>query len=985
VISSVNTLTGAFTYTPNADYNGPDSFTYQLSDGTGVGNVATVFIVVNPVNDPPVANPDSYSVDEDGTLTVPALTGVLANDGDVDLNPLTAVLDSIPANFAAFSFTGTGSFSYTPAAHFNGVDSFTYHATDGLLDSATVTVAITVDSVNDVPSFTKGPNQHVVGGAPATVANWATAISAGPPNESGQTLTFLVTADRPELFTSQPAVSPDGTLNFDPAPNANGVATVTVRVQDSGGTANGGVDTSAPQTFTILVVDIIVNSANDIDDGVCNATHCSLREALAFANFAPNLGPGQRDTVSFAIPGAGSHVIPILSPLPPVAEPVVIDGTTQPGYALTPLVELNGTSAGLGVAGLRLGAGQSDVTGLAINRFEGHGIEITGPGTNSIFTNFIGTDPTGLLPRPNGGSGIRISGSPSNLIRANVLSGNGRAGLRLEAGADSNLVIDNLIGVGFDGTSAVPNAENGVFVLSSSSNSIATNVIAQNNTQGVQVSSGLHNTIRANQIHANGLLGIELGADGVTPNDVSDADGGANGLQNYPVLTRVTTSPTTTGISGTFAGAANTVLVIDYYVSDTCDTSGNGEGATALDNQTVTTNGSGQAVIQVSSGFAATTAGQYLTATATSPLGDTSEFSACRLIDPLPTLTLTGGEVAGVLQINEGNPTMGPPTQALTFFAQLSAASALPVTVAYQTTDGTAQSPSDFLGTSGTLVFAPGETVKQIVVQTVLDADPETDESFTLSLGVPSNAAVGQSQIQIVLKDDDGSAGPLALSVADIGVSEPRTGVRTATFVVSLSDPSFHTVWVDFHTTDGTATQGLDFLSVPGQLVFQPGDVAKTVSVDIRADALREVTETFFLVLTNPQGAILGRGQGTATVADPGSLFTVKPCRLYDSRQASVFVAGELRTLTLTGSCGVPDTAIAISANITVTQPTAPGFIEVFPSDRIAPATSVLNFTSGQTRANNAVVTLSAAGQATFKNVANGTTHVIVDVSGYFE
>jgi CSLREA domain-containing protein len=985
-LSSVNNLTGAFTYTPNLNYNGPDSFTYQLSDGTGVGNVATVFLTVNPVNDPPVANPDPYSVDEDGVLTVSALTGVLNNDTDVDGDPLTAVLDAGPSNAAVFTFTGaTGAFSYTPNANFNGVDSFTYHARDGALNSATVTVAITVNSVNDVPSFTKGPNQHVVGGAPTTVANWATAISSGPPNESAQTLTFLVTTDHPEFFTAQPAVSPSGTLTFDPAPNANGVATVTVRLMDSGGTTNGGVDTSAPQTFTIRVVDLIVNSANDVDDLVCNATHCSLREAITFANVSPNLN-GAPDTIRFAIPGAGAHTIAILSALPAVAEPVVIDATTQPGYAGQPLVELNGTSAGLGTAGLRLGAGSTIVAGFAINRFEGHGIEITGAGSNTIVVNFVGTDPTGLLARPNGGSGIRISGSPNNGLEANVVSGNGRAGVRLEAGADLNVVESNWIGVGRDGTTPVPNGENGVLILSGSSNVLVDNTVAHNNTQGVQISAGLHNEIVFNSIHSNGLLGIELGADGVTPNDAGDADSGANGLQNYPVLTRATTSPTTTGISGTFSGAPNTSLFMDYYVSDTCDPSGYGEGASQLDSQTVTTDAGGQAVIQISSGFPATTAGKYLTATATGPQGDTSEFSACRKIDPLPTLTLTGGETAGVLTINEGNPIAGPPTQALTFFVQLSSPSALPVSVTYQTTDGTAQSPSDYLSLSGSLLFAPGETLKQLVVQTVLDNDPETDETFTLSLGVPTNAVPAQSQIQIVLKDDDGAAGPLSLSVADVGVSEPRTGVRSAGLVVSLSDPAFHTVWVDYHTVNGTATSGLDYTPVSGQLVFQPGDQTKTVPVDVLADSLREGKETFFLVLTNPQGAILGRGQGTATVADPGSLFTLKPCRLSDSRQGSgAFAAGELRTFTMTGSCGVPATAVANSANLTVTQPVAPGFIEIFPSDKIAPATSVLNFVGGQTRANNTIIVLSPTGQATIKNVSNGTTHVIIDVNGYFE
>src|SRR5207249_6196158 len=87
-----------------------------------------------------------------------------------------------------------------------------------------------------------------------TVAGWATAISAGPANESGQTLTFLVTNNsNPGLFSAAPAVAANGTLTYTPVANANGTATITLVLQDNGGTANGGVNTSAAQTFTITV------------------------------------------------------------------------------------------------------------------------------------------------------------------------------------------------------------------------------------------------------------------------------------------------------------------------------------------------------------------------------------------------------------------------------------------------------------------------------------------------------------------------------------------------------------------------------------------------------------------------------------------------------------------------------------------------------------------------------------------------------------
>ncbi len=109
-------------------------------------------------------------------------------------------------------------------------------------------------AVNVAPSFTKGADQTVDEDASEqTVTGWATAISGGPSNESTQTVSFTATTNNDALFSDQPQVSSDGTLTYTPAANANGTATVTVTARDSGGTADGGVDTSAAQTFTITV------------------------------------------------------------------------------------------------------------------------------------------------------------------------------------------------------------------------------------------------------------------------------------------------------------------------------------------------------------------------------------------------------------------------------------------------------------------------------------------------------------------------------------------------------------------------------------------------------------------------------------------------------------------------------------------------------------------------------------------------------------
>src|SRR5207302_437433 len=126
-------------------------------------------------------------------------------------------------------------------------------ANGGVDQSPSVTFTITVVAVNDAPSFNSGGNVAVLEDSGAYSAAWATGVSAGPPDESSQSINFTVTNDNNALFSAQPAISPSGVLTFTPAANANGNATATVSLSDNGGTANGGVDTSASVTFTITI------------------------------------------------------------------------------------------------------------------------------------------------------------------------------------------------------------------------------------------------------------------------------------------------------------------------------------------------------------------------------------------------------------------------------------------------------------------------------------------------------------------------------------------------------------------------------------------------------------------------------------------------------------------------------------------------------------------------------------------------------------
>src|SRR5207249_331615 len=129
---------GSFSYVPAANYNGTDSFTYKANDGQADSGSATVSITITGVNDAPLALNDSYTTTENTTLNV-AAPGVLVNDSDLD--PYTSLSRSLSQpTHGSLTLNGNGSFSYTPAANYNGTDSFTYKANDGLADSGIATV-----------------------------------------------------------------------------------------------------------------------------------------------------------------------------------------------------------------------------------------------------------------------------------------------------------------------------------------------------------------------------------------------------------------------------------------------------------------------------------------------------------------------------------------------------------------------------------------------------------------------------------------------------------------------------------------------------------------------------------------------------------------------------------------------------------------------------------------------------------------------------
>jgi hypothetical protein len=219
-----------------------------------------------------------------------------------------------------------------------------------------------------------------------------------------------------------------------------------------------------------------------------------------------------------------------LSPLPPITDPVVINGFSQPGFETTPLIQLNGTSAN--GHGLQLNAGNSIIRGLVINRFGGAGIVASAGSLSTIDGNYIGVDPTGTVDLGNGQEGIVVNGATSTFIGGagiarNVISGNAAAGIRLTGAATTGTVVHgNYIGTDTSGSAAIPNlrgilVENGVggsFIGLGSAD--ARNVISGNANEGVLILANGENGnfLFGNYIgtNANGSAAVPNGYHGVT-------------------------------------------------------------------------------------------------------------------------------------------------------------------------------------------------------------------------------------------------------------------------------------------------------------------------------------------------------------------------------------------------------------------------------------------------------------------------------------
>ncbi len=636
-------------------------------------------------------------------------------------------------------------------------------------------------------------------------------------------------------------------------------------------------------TAQAVVTSAVVTNLNDSGPG-------SLRQALTDAAN----GFCVPCTITFNIPVPGP--IPVLSPLPISTTVVTIDATTQPGYAGTPIVGVDGSACPCDGLSLQ---GNSSIIGLAVYNFiNGGGVWLEGTGSNSLTNSWIGIDLAGNAA-PNLAGAI-IDGANNNTISNNVISGNTYGVYIFGSPASNNQVVNNFIGTGPGGTGSIPNAV-GVFLDAfATQNLIANNTVANNTVSGVSLfdATTFGNAIKTNSMFNNGI-GIDLNDDGPTANDPGDADGGANGLQNYPVITAVApgTGTDTVTLSVDSAATSTGSLRVEIFKADVM-----GQGQVFLGQQCFAGNSvAGQNVVLSSNLMGGdsivATASSYSDAACTTILEGTSEFSAAfAVVCPTPVISLTapasvcpGGTssasvtaIAGATyawSIVNGTITSGATTNSITFTAAASGSVTLSVTVTSDcgSTASTSavvpiNAPTATITASGPTTFCQGGSV-------TLAANSGTSYLWSNGATSPSITVTTAGSYSVTVTDGGGcsaTSSPVTVTInpAPTGVITGGAGMCQAggSSTMTVTGTNIASIlWSTGATTPAITVSPTTTTTYTVMLTSSAGcsiSLSHTVSVGTGGPALTVLAPTSVIAFsTGNTATVLGGDSGTFTWA----------------------------------------------------------------------------------------------------------------------
>jgi hypothetical protein len=560
-------------------------------------------------------------------------------------------------------------------------------------------------------------------------------------------------------------------------------------------------------------------------------------------------------------------------------------------------------------------------TGLGATQLFGSGGSLVYSGLTSVTVNTgSGQDTATVTPAPTMSISLNAAGpsaTPGDLIDFNItgLTGIGFTGTAAN-GTFTAASVQPVTFTNFEGLTANGAGVHGALGLSAASYGIGEGA----GTASVTVTrSGFTlGAVGATLTPSNGTATAPGDFDN-TPISVNFVDGQASATVSVPIVNDSVPEPSKTvnltlsdptggAILDSQTTASLTILDDDgtpsLFVGDAKVTEG--DSGTTLLNFPVTLNPSSAETVAVqyatSDGTATTADNDYVAQsnTLTFAPGDTSKTIAVVVngdtrVEPDETLTVTlsspahatiaTAQAAGTIQDDDSGPTLSiadvtvtegnSGTTPATFAVTLNHSSTQTVTVQYATGDGTATAAdNDYVSQSNTLTFAPGDTSKPIAIVVNGDTTVEADETFTVTLSNPTNATLSTSRAVGTIKNDDDVP---QLSIADATVAEGNSGTTPAAFVVTLNHASPQTVTIQYATADASATAGSDYQAASGTLTFQPGDVSKTITVQVNGDTTFEPDETFTVTLTNPSKATLGTARALGTIKNDDVAVSAPP------------------------------------------------------------------------------------------------------------
>ena len=545
--------------------------------------------------------------------------------------------------------------------------------------------------------------------------------------------------------------------------------------------------------------------------------------------------------------------------------------------------------AGNGLSGILVGTadlltiqgntiGRSDAPnarGILINGSSGNGLGVggisAGQGNNIGF---------------NTGAGVAATGSANAGIRGNSIHDNGGLGIDLgNNGATPNDPLD-----------ADPGA-NGLLNFPALNSAI----ISAGSTQVSGTYAGLADTALTIDFYsntANGEAETYLGSTTVT----TDALGAAGFAATLPAVPAGRTISATANRVGSPLQTSEVSAQISpqaaLTISDVALTEGSGgtknftftitlgaasTGSVTVDYATADGTAVSGSDYLAASGTLTFTPGQTSKTVTVSVLGDLtaepnetfflnlSSATGAIISDAQGLGTITNDDTATVsiddVTVSEGN----AGAKNMVFTISLSAASAGAVTVDFATADNTAFAGSDYAAAAGTLTFAAGELTKTVAVVIIGDGIVEQNETFFLNLGNATGATIADAQGLGTIANDDTAF----VTISDATIGEGNFGTTNAVFTVSLSAASASAITVDFVSVGDTALAGIDYVTAAGTLSFAAGETTKTISVPVIGDTAPEFAETFFVNLSNANGATISDAQGLGTIANDDTAFAI--------------------------------------------------------------------------------------------------------------